>query len=222
VSILKVFPSSAFIAITFSVLSTIQGMDEGMDDERKELQLDRCTAALLRPADPEREWQVRVKSEILLLKEVSIKACIDIYAVLRKSNSALKLEKCSIDVKGIYSRQFRSFKGLISHFNADGLAAIEAIREQQRYVEKITQINEKGLRRFYEERHSGTLRTQVPKTDQSIPADSYQEGRQQLTQLIGKDIREFIHLYYELHGVTYPAWKRFSKLDKEKACCFPF
>lgn len=210
------------MAITFSALPTIQGMDDEMDDERKDLQLDRCTAALLRPADPEREWQVRVKSEILVLKESSIKDCIDIYAVLRKSSSALKLEKSSIEVKGIYSRQFRGFKGLISHFNADGLAAMKAIREQQKYVQEIMQINEKGLRRFYEERHSGTLRTQVPKTGKRIPVDSYQEGRQQLTQLIGKDIREFIYLYYELHGVTYPAWKRFSKLDQEKACCFPF
>jgi uncharacterized protein YfkK (UPF0435 family) len=117
-------------------------------------QLDRGTSAPLGLEILKRESQIRVVQEILALKEVSINDCIDIYKMLRKSNSASTLEMCSIDVKRIYNGRLRDLERLVSHFNADDLTSIKAIKEQQYHALKIRETNEEVLGKFYEERFS--------------------------------------------------------------------
>jgi uncharacterized protein YfkK (UPF0435 family) len=246
-NILKVFASSVLVAITFSALPPIHSMDDEQNDptrmplhnQRIEeglplsgnsntlrqrvhmhiYQLDRGTSAPLGLEILKRELQIRVVQEILAMKEVSINDCIDIYEMFRKSNSASRLEMCSIDVKRIYSGRLRDLERLVSHFNADDLTAIRAIKEQQYHALKIRETNEEVLGKFYKELYSGTLRTQAPKKGEKVPADSYQGSRRQLTRLIKRDIIESMKLYYELHKVTHAEWNRFSQLDQEKAFC---
>jgi hypothetical protein len=61
---------------------------------------------------------------------------------------------CSIDVKRIYNGRLRDLERLVSHFNADDLTSIKAIKEQQYHALKIRETNEEVLGKFYEERFS--------------------------------------------------------------------
>jgi hypothetical protein len=242
---LKLLVSSTLVAITFSVARPIHAMDyeqedplevrlhnwsieEGLapcsdtDEPGQKVhihQLDEGNSVPLSPESLKRESLTAVKQEIWALKEENINECINIYEVLKKSTLASRLENCSIDIKKIYNGLLRGLEGLVSHFNSHDLAAIKVIKEQKHQALETIQTNEEVLRRFYEERYSGTLRTQIPKKGEMVPANSYQDRRGQLALLIKRDIMESMNLYFELHKVTYPGWNHFSQLDQEKACC---